>query len=162
MSFAFKVPKKQLRLCCYCMMPGVYYVSILLWRHTRAQGLFLRIWLRNTEQNRGGAVSTAPVWWRIEKNTVAALLERPLRENQLVSSERKLGVNYHERGVGAQGAGPGSRREQGILAVRRERCLRTHVPHRWCLEHLNALQSLIWWNQTSLVFWKLIWFHYSF
>lgn len=58
-----------------------------------------------------------PVWWRIEKNTVAPVLGCPLRENQLVTSEKKLGVNYHEGAVGIQGPGPGSRREKGILAV---------------------------------------------
>lgn len=75
-----------------------------------------------------GSVSTVPVWWRIDKNTIAAVLGSPLRENQLVTSERKLGVNYHEGGVGAQGPGPSSRRDQGILTVQRGQCLH-HFPH---------------------------------
>lgn len=128
MSFAFKVPKKLLRLCSYCMMPGVYYVFTQLWGHLRAQGQFLRNFLWRTEQNRAGSVSTVPVWWRIEKNTIAVVLGCPLRENQLVTSERKLGVNYHEGGVGARGPSPGSRREKGNLAVQRRQCLH-HFPH---------------------------------
>ena len=50
-----------------------------------------------------GSVSTLPVWWILEQNTIAAVPECPLRENQLVASERNLGVNQHECGAGSQG-----------------------------------------------------------